>query len=87
MKNKFKRIYNKPSNVTYTRTYYGIKQYHTCNLKKVYIWNGVKITLSSWNRSLTVWIMSLSSYHYMYATGSAVTEPHAERYLSHTLTN
>ena len=32
MKNKYKRIYNKPSNLTYTRTYYGIKQYH--NLKK-----------------------------------------------------
>ena len=27
MKNKYKRIYNKPSNTTYTITYYGIKQY------------------------------------------------------------
>ena len=35
MKNKYKRIYNKPSNITYTRTYFGIQQYH--NLKKVYI--------------------------------------------------
>ena len=32
MKNKDKRMYNKPSSITYTRTYYGIKQYH--NLKK-----------------------------------------------------
>ena len=32
MKHKYKPIYNKPSNITYTRTLYGIKQYH--NLKK-----------------------------------------------------
>ena len=42
MKNKNKRIFNKPSNITHTRTHYGIKQVH--NLKKVYIWNNVKIT-------------------------------------------
>ena len=51
----------------------------------MYIWNDGKITLSSWDRTLAIPIMSLPSYHY--ATGSAVTDSHAERYLFDTLIN
>ena len=32
MKHKYERVYNKPLHITYTRTYYGKKQYH--DLKK-----------------------------------------------------
>ena len=69
--------------ITYTITYYGIKQYY--NLKKVFIWNDVKIILSSWDRALTIQIMSLPSYHY--AICSAVTDSQVQRYLFHTLIN